>query len=86
MPNVVPVKTLKGSEGVSYYLGDVSETAYIIENVDVDMVLMRLSDYDRLVHEMEILEMLIEGERDIRQGNTVDALESVDRIRYLNGI
>ena len=81
MPKIIPIKELKDTANISIVVRESAGPVYVTKNGYDDMVIMSTEEYDQLIYQLDILEKLIEGERAIRRGETVDATESIEKIR-----
>jgi len=86
MPKIIPIKELKDTAKISLMVRESEEPVYVTKNGYGDMVIMSTEKFDRMMFEMDIYEKLLEGERDVRNGNIEDAFESVERISRKYGI
>ena len=86
MTKIIPIKELKDTAKISNTVRESEGPVHITKNGYGDMVIMSTEEYDRLMYEMDIMEKLLEGEQDIREGRVVDAFESVERIMKRYGL
>ena len=86
MPKIIPIKDLKDTAKISLMVRENMDPVYITKNGYDDMVIMSSEEYGRLMTELEIMEKLLEGERAIARGETVDAIEDIKSIRRRYGL
>ena len=86
MTKIIPIKELKDTSKISLMVRENEGPVHVTKNGYGDMVIMSIEEYDRLMYEMDVLEKILEGEQDIREGRVEDAFESVERIRKKYGL
>jgi prevent-host-death family protein len=86
MPKIIPIKELKDTAKVSNMVRESASPVYVTKNGYDDMVIMTMEEYDRLIYERDLYAGLLEGTADIAQGKTVDAFESLEKIRQKYGL
>jgi PHD/YefM family antitoxin component YafN of YafNO toxin-antitoxin module len=86
MPKIIPIKELKDTAKVSLMVRESASPVYVTKNGYDDMVIMTMEEYDRLIYERDLYEGLLEGTADIVQGKTIDAFESIEKIRQKYGL
>ena len=86
MTKIIPIKELKDTAKVSMMVREGEGPVHITKNGYGDMVIMSTEEYDRLMYEMDVLEKILEGEQDIREGRYEDAFVSVERIMKRYGL
>jgi len=81
MKRIIPVKDLKKTSELSKLCRDVKEPVFITNNGYGDMVIMSMETYERILCENDVDHKLEEGERSIEGGETIDAFDSLNKIR-----
>jgi len=86
MPQIIPIKDLKKTSELSELCRNAKEPVFITKNGYGDMVIMSMETYEHNMFLNDIYRNLEEGERDIRDGNTMDAFEALQEVRREHGL
>ena len=86
MPTIIPIKELKNTSTISDICHSVNEPIFITKNGYGDMVLMSMETYENYVHRQQIYRELEISEQQIIDGKTMDAKDSVKKLREKYGI
>ncbi len=85
MEQCIPIRDLKNTSEISKLCRETKAPIYVTKNGYNDMVIMSTEVYDR-IRLYSVYEKLMEAEADIAEGRTMDAFESVQRLRTKYGI
>lgn len=72
MINIIPIKDLKNTSEISEKVHKTNGPIYVTKNGYGDMVLMSIENYQKILHEMEMLRELDLAEKDIKEGRYKD--------------
>lgn len=86
MPTIIPIKELKNTSTISDFCHSVNEPIFITKNGYGDMVLMSMETYENYMHRQQIYRELEISEQQIIDGKTMDAKDSVNKLRDKYGI
>ena len=86
MPQIIPIKDLRKTSELSEICRRSNEPVFITKNGYGDMVIMSMETYERTLFLNDVYRKLEEGERDIAEGRTVDAWESIRALRQKYGL
>ena len=86
MPTIIPIKELKNTSTISDICHCVNEPIFITKNGYGDMVLMSMETYENYIHRQQIYRELEISEQQIIDGKTMDAKDSVKKLREKYGI
>ena len=86
MPTIIPIKELKNTSTISDICHSVNEPIFITKNGYGDMVLMSMETYENYIHRQQIYRELEISEQQIIDGKTMDAKDSVKKLREKYGI
>ena len=81
MPQIIPINTLKRTGEISEMCHNSTEPVFITKNGYGDMVIMSMDIYQRDLAMAEIYRKLVVAEKQIQNGEVVDARESLARLR-----
>ncbi len=81
MPQIIPIKELKNTAHISALCNETIEPIFITKNGYGDMVIMSIKTYEEKLLMQDIYMKLEDSEKDIQNGNTLDARESLANIR-----
>ncbi|MBR3761217.1 MAG: type II toxin-antitoxin system Phd/YefM family antitoxin [Lachnospiraceae bacterium] len=81
MPQIIPIKDLKNTSEISELCHKSDEPIYITKNGYGDMVIMSIDIYEQTMKQLKIYRELEISERQISEGKTRDARESLTAMR-----
>ena len=85
MPSIRPSSDLRNRYNeISEFCHKYSEPVYITKNGQVDLVVMRIETFERLVGKFELYRLLDEGMKDLRYNRVITVEESFRKIE--NGL
>lgn len=86
MPQIIPIRDLKNTSALSELCRNTNEPVFITKNGYGDMVIMSMETYERTMFANDIYRKLEQGEQSIKAGKTLDAFESLSKIREEYGL
>ncbi|MDR1000768.1 MAG: type II toxin-antitoxin system Phd/YefM family antitoxin [Clostridiales bacterium] len=86
MPQIIPIKDLKNTSEISELCRNAGEPIFVTKNGYGDMVIMSMETYEKNMLLQDVFTKLDEAERDIAEGRTKDARESLHSLRQKHGI
>jgi PHD/YefM family antitoxin component YafN of YafNO toxin-antitoxin module len=86
MPQIIPIKDLKDTSGVSELCHRLKEPVYITKNGYGDMVLMSMELYEEQRRKWEMYSDIELSEEQIAQGKTKNAKEALASVRAKYGL
>ena len=86
MPQIIPIKELKNTSAISDLCHSVAEPIFITKNGYGDMVLMSIATFEENFNRNRIYRELEISERQIENGQVMDAQESLDKLREKYGL
>jgi PHD/YefM family antitoxin component YafN of YafNO toxin-antitoxin module len=81
MPQIIPIRDLKNTAEISNLCHETREPVYITKNGYGDMVIMSMETYEKSMFLQDVYRKIEEGEADIAAGRTIDAWESLKKLR-----
>ncbi|HBU12838.1 MAG TPA: type II toxin-antitoxin system Phd/YefM family antitoxin [Clostridiales bacterium] len=81
MPQIIPIKDLKNTSGISQMCHEAREPIYITKNGYGDMVIMSVQMYEEKLRMLDVYSKLEAAEAQIAEGKVMDADESLASIR-----
>jgi prevent-host-death family protein len=81
MPQIIPIKDLKNTAEISEMCHAAEEPIYITKNGYGDMVIMSVEMYERTMKRLNMYRELELSERQIEEGKTKDARQSLGKLR-----
>ena len=81
MPRIVPIRDLKNTTAISTLCHEDDEPIFVTKNGYGDMVLMSMETYENYIHRQQIYRELEISEQQIIDGKTMDAKDSVKKLR-----
>ena len=85
MPQIIPIKDLKDTSGVSELCHSLKEPIFITKNGYGDMVLMSMELYEEQRKKWEMYSAIELSEEQISQGKTKNAKEALASVRAKYG-
>lgn len=86
MPQIIPIKDLKDTSGVSELCHSLKEPIFITKNGYGDMVLMSMELYEEQRKKWEMYSDIELSEEQISQGKTKNAKEALASVRAKYGL
>ena len=86
MPQIIPINNLKNTSEVSDLAHSVDEPIYVTKNGYGDMVLMSMETFEGVSAALKMYQSLLTSEKQITEGRTRDAKESLNSIRGKYGL
>ncbi len=81
MPQIIPIKDLKNTSGISQMCHEAQEPIYITKNGYGDMVIFSVQMYEEKLRMLDVYSKLEAAEAQIAEGKVMDADESLASIR-----
>lgn len=81
MPNIIPIRDLKNTSAISDLCKKNNEPLFVTKNGYGDMVIMSMETYEEKMALLDVYEKLMVAEEEYKYGHTVDAKESLKRLR-----
>ena len=81
MPQIIPIKDLKNTSEISDLCHKTEEPIFITKNGYGDMVIMSMDIYEQTMKQLSLYRELEISERQIKEGKTKDARESLASMR-----
>ena len=86
MPNIIPIRDLKNTSAISELCKKNNEPLFVTKNGYGDMVIMSMETYEEKMALLDVYEKLIVAEEECKYGHTIDAKESLKKLREKYGI
>lgn len=86
MPNIIPIRDLKNTSAISDLCKKTNEPLFVTKNGYGDMVIMSMETYEEKMALLDLYEKLMVAEEDCKYGYTVDAKESLKKLREKYGV
>ena len=86
MPQIIPIKDLKDTSGISELCHTMNEPIYITKNGYGDMVLMSMELFEEKRRKWEMYSDIELSEEQISQGKTKNAKEALASVRAKYGL
>ncbi len=81
MPQIIPIKDLKNTGDISLLCHSTDEPVYITKNGYGDMVIMSMEVYEKSLFLQKINSKLEKAERQIENGEVLNADSALDKLR-----
>ena len=81
MPQIIPIRDLKKTSELSELCKNSKEPVFITKNGYGDMVIMSMETYEHTMFTNDLYGKLEQGENSIAKGDTMDAFDSLGKIR-----
>ncbi len=85
MPQIIPIKDLKNTSNISEICHTTEEPVYITKNGYGDMVIMSMEVFENLNEKIEMFKSLAISEKQIKDGEVLDAKKSIKSLREKYG-
>ena len=86
MPQILPIKALKDTGGISELCQNSDEPIFITKNGYGNMVIMSMEIYEKTMLLQDVFAKLDVAEREIAESKTKNARESLRKLRQKHGI
>ena len=86
MPQIIPIKALKNTSEISELCRNAEEPVFVTKNGYGDMVIMSMEIYEKNLLLQDVFTKLSAAERDITDGRTKGARESLRALRQKHGV
>ena len=86
MPCIVPINKLRNTIEISDMCSNKHEPIFVTKNGYGNMVIMSMETYENYIHRQQIYRELEISEQQIIDGKTMDAKDSVKKLREKYGI
>jgi len=86
MPQIIPITALKNTSEISELCHNAFEPIFVTKNGYGDMVIMSMETFEKNLLLQDVFTKLESTERDIVEGKTKDARESLHALRQKHGI
>ena len=86
MPQIIPIKELKNTSGVSELCQNSDEPIFVTKNGYGNMVIMSMAIYEKTMLLQDVYDKLDAAECEISKGNTRNARASLQNLRQKHGI
>ena len=86
MPQIIPIKALKDTSGVVELCQNSEEPIFITKNGYGSLVIMSIATYEKNMLLQDVFAKLDIAEREIAEGKTKNARESLRVLRQKHGI
>lgn len=86
MPKIIPIRDLKNTSAISDLCKKTNEPLFVTKNGYGDMVIMSMETYEEKMALLDVYEKLMVAEEDCKYGYTVDAKESLKKLREKYGV
>ncbi len=86
MSNIIPIRDLKNTSAISDLCKKTNEPLFVTKNGYGDMVIMSMETYEEKMALLDVYEKLMVAEEDCKYGYTVDAKESLKKLREKYGV
>ena len=81
MPQIIPIKDLKNTSNISEICHTTDEPVYITKNGYGDMVIMSMEVFENLNQKLEMYKSLAISEKQINDGEILDAKKSIKNLK-----
>ena len=81
MPQIIPIKDLKNTSNISEKCHTTDEPVYITKNGYGDMVIMSMEVFENLNKKLEMYKSLAISEKQIKDGEILDAKKSIKNLK-----
>jgi len=86
VPQIIPIKDLKNTSEVSILCHEMEEPVFVTKNGYGDLVIMSMETYEKTIYIQDIYAKLEQAEREIAEGRTSSAVQSLQALRLKYGI
>ncbi len=89
MPKIIPIRNLKNTSELSELCNNSKEPVFVTKNGYGEMVIMNMELYNRYEKSLfliQVQEALEHAEKDVQEGRTKDAFQSLNNMRKKYGL
>ena len=86
MPKIIPIKELKKTSEISEMCHEADGPIYITKNGYGDMVIMSMENYEAVMRQLAIYRDIEISEKQIENGQTIDARSALKEMRAKYGL
>jgi len=86
MPQIIPIRDLKNTSGISALCQDAGEPVFITKNGYGHLVIMSIETYEKKMFAQDVATKLEVAEKEVAEGKTQDARQSLRILRKKHGI
>lgn len=86
MPQIIPIKELKNTNGISEMCKKTSDPIFVTKNGYGDMVIMSMKTYEEKLAKLELYEQLALSEAQLKSGNVSDARQALSDLQKKYGL
>ncbi len=86
MPQIVPIKDLKDTNGIADLCKRTNEPIFVTKNGYGEMVIMSIETYDEMLGRLELYHQIAVSEKQFKEGQFSDAREAAERIKEKYGL
>ena len=86
MPQIIPIKDLKNTSEISELCHKTDEPIYITKNGYGDMVIMSMEIFEQTMGRLNMYRNIEIAERQVADGEVIDARESLENMRKKYGL
>ena len=81
MPQIIPIKDLKNTNAISQMCQEADGPIFITKNGYGNMIIMSMENYRKPLFINDVYAKISESEDDFKNGRTMDAYESLAKLR-----
>ena len=81
MPKIIPIRDLKNTSKISKMCQETTEPIFITKNGYGDMVIMSVKVYEEKMFMLDVYNKLAAAEKQVAEGELLDADESLKTVR-----
>jgi len=78
---ILPIKELRDTNKISDLCNETNEPIFITKNGYGDMVIMSIKTYEEKLEKMKVYESILEGLKDLEEGNVHDGKATLKEIK-----
>ena len=86
MPQIIPIKDLKNTSEISALCMDTGEPVFVTKNGYGHLVIMSIETYEKKMFAQDVAAKLEIAEKEVTEGKTQDARQSLRILREKHGI
>lgn len=86
MPQIIPIRDLKNTSEISALCHSTNAPVFITKNGYGDMVIMSMEAYEKTFFLQNVSEKLALAEKQVEEGNVIDAADSLNTLRGKYGL
>lgn len=86
MPHIIPIRDLKEAAELAELCRSTNEPVFVTENGYGDMVVMSKETYEKTMLMNDVYRKLYDAEQSVKNGDVMDAFESLKELRENSGV